>query len=914
MNTSFLDSLSRTDLLPPMTVPKKVKDTDKWKKAVMDSFEHIGLKQIHENLSFFDNYRMVEGKMSYQELSEVVPHLKGLENLLDGVGIPTFLKHYDITSIVVNTIVDKYVDLQDKFHVQDTGEVAKNDFIRYKDDQIKKLLKEVVDNYVETHLAENGLTTEGKQFSSEEEQQQYLSQLEEARNEFTTKANEDSKNKGFKTNGVVWGEATLEHDEERFNLLKLNKQSLKDYLTSGRCFREYKIYHDKYQPNNWSPKVTFFSKEIELEDIQKGEYVGRVVPKTPSECISEYGHKISAEKQKELLGGNTTWDNFVSAGVVSGTVEQAINSNFLQLETVPFKGYHDYNFMLNLQDELDTPMGIETVFNKDGSSSVKERYLPRMADGNVGIHNSLARLLRDDFIHRRDLCQVTEVYFKAYDLWGYLTYENDYGRVVTEEVTEDILKDFLKDNNIKQTFKQSIHDIITNFEPGTLKWQYKPVTYYGVKIQSGNLSEPIYIDVTPMEHQIKGDSEYDTLLPVAGKAGVSTVGKFLPFQAKYNLCMNQIGALIEKELGMVLLMSTDLIPSEYEGWGDAESALMAMRNTAKSVGLMPVNFSLDSQKTMNNANPIQAINISHAQEIASRVQLADFFQKKAYELIGINPILNQPTKYETAEGVRLSNESNVAQISGVHEEFSNFHKGALELHLSVAQYCQSNKKDLSLYYTKSDGSIQFLKMTDPEFPLRRLGMIVTSDSKKRKNLETFKNLLISNNTTGSDTLELARLIGSDSWSEVVEIANMERKARQKEQQQAQDSQSQQAAQQQQMIDQNNQKEWERQEMSKQKDRESRLEQEKIQAMGRAADMKTDPNSMEYISEQANQSIKNLELNHRMESDANNFKLREQQMNDARELKLKDLELKARALEERSKTRQSGEYIAAINKN
>ena len=915
-NSSFVDSMTRTDMLPPMTVPKKVKDSDKWKRAVMDSFEQIGLKQLNENLSFFDNYRMVDGKMTYQELSDVAPGLSNLEQLLNGAGIPTFLKHYDITSIIVNTIVDKYVDFQDKFHVTDSGEIAQNDYIRHKDEQFQKLLSDVIENVVNMKLAESGMTPEGKQFSSQEEQQQFMQQLEQQKAAITPKDTAEAKRGSFKTAGVKWGEATLEFDKERFNFLKLGKENLKDYLTSGRCFREHKIFHDTYQPINWSPKNTFFSKEIENNPIQDGEYVGRMQPYTPSEVIAKHGHKISADKQRELLGGNTTWKNYTDSNMASGSIEQAINSNFSKIETVPFKGYHDYNFMLGLQDELDTPMGIETVFNKDGSTTTRERYLPKMANGQNGIYNSLAALLRSDIVNRKDLCQVTEVYFIAKDLWGYLTYEDPQtGRIVTEEVTEDILPDFLKEHGIKQTFKQSLHDIIDNLdEVNTLKWQFRDVVYYGVKIQSSNLAEPLYIDVTPMEYQIKGDSDFRVKLPVSGKVGESLVGKILPFQAKYNLCMNQIGSLLEKELGMVLLFSTDLIPSEYEGFGDAEDALMALRNTAKSVGLMPMNLSLDSQKTMNNMNPVQTINMSHAQEISTRVQLADFFQKKAYELIGINPILNQATKYETAEGVRLSNETNVAQISGVHEEYTEFNKGTYEVHLAVAQYCQANKKDQSIYYTKDDASIAFLKMSDPDLPLRRLGIITTFDSKKRKELETYKQLLMQTNTTGADTLELARLIGSDAWSDLVELARIERENKQQQAQQQQQQQQQAIDQQAQQLAATKQQDWERLETSKQRDREANLERERIQALGRTGNLKEDPNSIDYINKQTDQALKGMELNHRMETEANNLKLTEQQNNDAREIKFKELELKAKEIAEKAASRQSAEYIALINKN
>jgi hypothetical protein len=205
-------------------------------------------------------------------------------------------------------------------------------------------------------------------------------------------------------------------------------------------------------------------------------------------------------------------------------------------------------------------------------------------------------------------------------------------------------------------------------------------------------------------------------------------------------------------------------------------------------------------------------------------------------------------------------------------------------------------------------------MTDPDLPFRRLGLIATYDSKKRKEIETYKNYLMQTNTIGADTLELARLIGSDSWSELVEIAGMERKNRQAQQAQQQQAAQQALAQEAEQKETLAQRTWERTEISKQKDRESNIERERIQALGRAADMKTDTSSMDQINIQADQSLKSMELNHRVEAEANNFKLREQQTNDVRDIKMKELELKAKAIEEKARARQSGEYIAAINKN
>ena len=116
----WISNVNKSEVLPPLHVKKKVRESDKWKRAVLDSFEHIALEQFQENLRFYDYYRMVDGKISYQELSDAVPHLENMENLLDGVGIPTFLKHYDILGIIVNALVGKFVDMQYNFHFVDT--------------------------------------------------------------------------------------------------------------------------------------------------------------------------------------------------------------------------------------------------------------------------------------------------------------------------------------------------------------------------------------------------------------------------------------------------------------------------------------------------------------------------------------------------------------------------------------------------------------------------------------------------------------------------------------------------------------------------------------------------------------------------------------------------------------------------
>jgi hypothetical protein len=247
---------------------------------------------------------MIEGKVTYQELSEIAPHMKDIQSLLDGVGVPSFIKHYDIIGIIVNAIIGYYNNMQPKFHVTDTGEVAQNEFLRFKNESFKKVLLSIIENTIKLHLAENGLDENNKQFESQEEQQAYIAKIQQAMEEATPKDTKSDSEKNFKTIGVKWGEATLDKDKEAFNFLRMERAELKDQLVSGRCFRHYKINFDSYSPETWSPKNTFFSREVESEEVHKGEYVGRLHILTPAEVIKRYYHEIDTDTQRKILGGN----------------------------------------------------------------------------------------------------------------------------------------------------------------------------------------------------------------------------------------------------------------------------------------------------------------------------------------------------------------------------------------------------------------------------------------------------------------------------------------------------------------------------------------------------------------------------------------------------------------------------------
>src|SRR5690606_20693371 len=122
----------------------------------------------------------------------------------------------------------------------------------------------------------------------------------------------------------------------------------------------------------------------------------------------------------------------------------------------------------------------------------------------------------------------------------------------------------------------SIEDFEKSDEVNVIAYTFIPEIWKGHKIGAGGgiLSEDIYFGVEPLEYQIKGDSNiFDVKLPVSGIITNSTARKLRPYQMGYNLCMNQIFNLLEKEIGMFFLMDIHFLPSEFKNMGDSAEIL-----------------------------------------------------------------------------------------------------------------------------------------------------------------------------------------------------------------------------------------------------------------------------------------------------------------------------------------------------
>lgn len=910
-------SVSTTQSLPTQTVKDSIKDTFEWKKKCMDALESIGISQLAENIKFRDLYKMLEGRLAYSDYEPDNQVLNRVRELGDSVGIPTFVKHYDFIGIVTRQLVGEWLEQKDDFKVDTIDDISQNEFLRERTQKVRDFALNTFNKELELSLMRAGIDTNKKDFQSEEERQQYMQMLEQEKAKIMSPAEIEKEMKDWKTKAAEWGEHVIERDQQRFYMDKLDKQEMEDFIVTGRFFRHYYIGYDHYRPERWSPLETFFSRDVTAEFPQDGEYAGRVFYISPSDIIKRYAHLLKPEEIKKINKNYGTVGNSGQTSSIHNWKQEMNNGMFGQVQTIPFNNFYNYDLGLQIQSALDMPMGEVLVDTPDGQQRIPSWLSPMQNQNHLGYRYS--SLQREDIVVRKDLLQVTEAYWRSWKRMWFLNYETENGFTDTAIVTDDILPDFIKENGIKKITTKTLRDIQKNLEPNTMYEFWAPEIWKGIKINAGNsfLTDNLYLGIEPLEYQIRGESNiFDVKIPIGGIISNSIAQKMRPFQVGYNICLNQIFNLLEKEIGMFFLFDINFLPSEYKDYGTIEESLEKLRDHAKDIGLVPLDTTKQNMGGANQSmNTFMVQDVSFDKQIKSRIELSEYYFRKALEQIGITPQrLGQATVYETATGVKQGNEASYMQTADIFNNMSVARRKAMELHLAVAQYCQKEYLDVDFVFTTSDGDKNFMHLSDPDFPLRRLGVMPINDPKKRRELETMKQALLNMNTLGNDLLDYAELFSADTMTELVTIGRKGRLEKQKEIE-AQRTHEQELADKKIQADaaeKDKQREWDADQ--NQKDREAGIMREEIQAQGRAADKKADLASFKNISAQTDMALKEMKTSNDIQISQD--KLRSQKSTEQSKLAIleEQLKLETRKLEQKDRQMANDRYIAERNKN
>lgn len=906
----------------PMQMLPRAKKNDKWKKYVMDTLENIGLKQIRENRVFADYRKMQQGRLVYSDFDETQTDLRGIAAARNTQKLPTFLKHYDLIGRIINLLAGEFNKQRDTINIVSTDIFSTSEFLREKDSRIRKFTEEYFNKIIEIGLIEKGIDPNKNDFKSDEERQAYLQKLQAERDAIIPPEEiEEDLQKNFKTAIVEWAEKTMESNYIKFSLDMLDTEELINYLATGRYFRNYHVGYDSYEPETWDVERTFFSQDLDVLYPQDCEYVGTIHLLSGAKLLSRFGHLIPKNIQNKIYGEDFYGNVVDSVGPLT-----FIENAGVKPTSVPHASYYQQETAKGFQNLLGVPWGNQYYRNSDGELDSRYSWV---TTGRSSATLGWGKQFRDDINVRTDQVQVTEAYFRSQKLMGLLTIENPLTETPYQiMVEEDLVPEFLEYYNIKKQSTKSWKEVVDNpmENVNTITYGFLPQIWKGHKLNasSTNLKEDYYFGIEPLEFQITGTkNEFDVKIPVAGII-TSGIGEMIrALQIDYNIVMNQNRQYLEKTIGTFFMMDWNLLPSQFKNaQGETTAELIEeWRETVRELGIGLVDQSPRNTKGQNpNQNNIQQYDISFINNIQMNMAMARDYEDKAFAMIGITRERSgNPNEYMTGEGIKQGVEASYAQTEVIYKRFNSAKVKEKEIELAIAQYAAVNKKDLSVNYINGQNERIIQNFVDPNFAFRKLEVYPADDSTKRRELETFKQMILQRNTLDSSLYDLGKVVTSNNF---VSLLQYGLEQEQKKQKMLQDERNHEKELNQQMLDAQKQQIDEanaREDRNKQLDRDSQEYIAETRARATLADSNANPEALDafFKKEKLEQDERDRKVKNDIKQQEVELK-KEKQKSDLTDgiskLDMEFLKLRERAKDRQAKLKASQDKVTVARVN
>jgi hypothetical protein len=724
--------------LPPQMIPKSEK-TEEWQHANLDSLESVARTQFQQNLRFIENYEMIKGKFIPNHYYDDDGYKDMLTQLSKEFEIPSYLRHYDIASQIINTMSGEYQARPDTFHVRAMDEKTDNEYIRKQTDLLQKYVFSQIEAEVAQKLLEMGLDPNKQDFNSPQEQQQYQQTIAQAKQQLSPPAIKDYLKTDWYTAAELWGQHQLELDRQRFKFKEKEKREFEDMLIVDRCFRHFYLTASGYNQETWNPVNTFFHKSPDIEYVEDGDYVGRLFYLTIPAIIDRYGFLMTKAEiesiQADIPKDDKRWK------YAAGT--SYVFDNYL----MPFKDYPAYD-MLRQTSTMPGSNNIPYLDSNFFSSLYSGRF----------------------FNEQKGIFLVMEAYWKSQRKIGKVTYLDPItGIKVKTYVDEDVV--------IPKGFKQldSTFDEDTD-EPNTVVWTWINETWKGIKIctkSASGLAKDLYINVKPNEFQFKGDINiYEAKLPVCGSVfsirnsqSMSLVDFIKPFQIGYNVAVNQAYQEMQKDVGKFIVMGQSMF-SDLKDWGGS-NAYEKFMLIAKELGVTVIDDGPNKPMSHGGQYP-REIDLDASARIISRLKIAETFEAFALKQVGFNEYrLGQQASTATATGIKQGEQRSFAQTESYFTNFSNYLRRCHKMNLDIAQYVQSAQRDITVSYVKSDMSRALIKLLGTDLLLSDLHVYISDSQEEIRELDMIRQLAMSNNTMNSSFYDLAQAITANSPAEIL---------------------------------------------------------------------------------------------------------------------------------------------------
>jgi len=236
----------------------------------------------------------------------------------------------------------------------------------------------------------------------------------------------------------------------------------------------------------------------------------------------------------------------------------------------------------------------------------------------------------------------------------------------------------------------------------------------------------------------------------------SLVDMMKPFQVIYNVCMNQLYKLLEKEVGKVQLMSIRHIPIPKDG--DAQDALDVWEMEARNRGVVFVDDSPENLKSPSGFNQFTSLDLTRTQEIQARYTLAQQIKNECWELIGMSrQRLGSVQASESATGTNAAITQSYAQTEPLFVAHEYVLGQLYQAIIDAALYVEAKKPQSTISYITSEGESAFVSVNGTDLRFRDLKVFLTNRPEDRQMFSEIRGLsqaVLQNGRSLHDVIEL----------------------------------------------------------------------------------------------------------------------------------------------------------------
>jgi hypothetical protein len=247
-----------------------------------------------------------------------------------------------------------------------------------------------------------------------------------------------------------------------------------------------------------------------------------------------------------------------------------------------------------------------------------------------------------------------------------------------------------------------------------------------------------------------------TTYEVKNTEAKSLVDLMKPFQVLYNVCMNQLYKLLEKEVGKVQLMSLRHVPIPKDG--DAQDALDIWEMEARNRGVVFIDDSPENLKSPSSFNQFTSLDLTRTQEIQARYSLAQQLKSECWELVGMSrQRMGSVSASESATGTNTAIQQSYSQTEPLFIAHEYVMGQLYQAIIDAALYVESSKPESTLSYITSEGQSAFVQVNGSDLKFRDLKVFLTNrpeDTQMFNELRQLAQPLMQNGGSLYDVIEL----------------------------------------------------------------------------------------------------------------------------------------------------------------